>query len=439
MRVSAAISLLLVCAPLSAQFKDVPYGELYESEVVASLRTHIGNIAAVANEGRKAGSEGETAAAAYVEEQFRKYGLDLLSPRGGDLFGIRQENGDTLTSRNVAGVISGYDNQLKHKYIVIGARLDGIGDRVVCVDGVNRTLSCPGANANASGLAMLLQLSQMLQTNRVLLKRSVVLVAFGASAEMNAGSWYFLNRSFVAPDDIDVMINLDMLGTGSRGFFVYTSSNPDLNNDIDALASTLQPVQPKIVSMQPVVSDHQSFYSRGIPSAMFTSGMYPEYNSEKDTPSIIEYDWMERELEYIYNFSVRMANGRKPEFGISAEQNSKAADDKVVAYSDCDVPPMFLGSADPSVFLKKWVYTYLRYPQDAVRDGVQGRVLLDFVVDEKGKVKDVQVLKGISPELDEEAVRVIRESPDWRPGRVRGVKVRTRLSIYVEFRLRKKK
>ena len=107
-------------------------------------------------------------------------------------------------------------------------------------------------------------------------------------------------------------------------------------------------------------------------------------------------------------------------------------------YYDCDYRPSFLGSRDPRVFLEKWVYTYMKYPKEAVKNGIQGRVLVDFVIDEKGKVRDVKVLKGVDPLLDEEAVRIISASPDWKPGWLRGKKVKSRMSLYVEFRLEKK-
>lgn len=168
--------------------------------------------------------------------------------------------------------------------------------------------------------------------------------------------------------------------------------------------------------------------------------MYPEYNSERDTESIIQYDDMERELEYVYNFSLKLANGAKPEFRANRDVRKPLFGERdIVPYADCDFKPTFLGSNDPAVFLQKWVYVYLKYPQEAVRQGVQGRVLVDFVIDEKGKVTDVSVGKSVDPLLDEEAVKVISASPDWKPARLAGKKVKCGMSLYVEFRLEKKK
>lgn len=423
-----------------AQYKSFSYEDIDDTETASAFKEHIGFLSSAMLEGRKAGSEGEKEAAIYFTEVLKKYDVDVFSGDEGELFGVKQAAGDTLTSRNVLGFIPGYDKELREHYIVIGARLDNLGTITSTVNGepVNRTFY--GANGNASGLAMLLELARMLSTNRVLLKRSVIIAAFGSSLEMNAGSWYMLNRSFGAVPSIDAMINLDMVGTGSGGFYAYTASNMDLNNILTSLGETLQPVRPQIVGQEPVSSDHRSFYDKGIPSVLFTTGMYPEYNSERDTEPIIQYDDMERELEYVYNFSLKLANGAKPEFRANRDVRKPLFGERdIVPYADCDFKPTFLGSNDPAVFLQKWVYVYLKYPQEAVRQGIQGRVLVDFVIDEKGKVTDVSVGKSVDPLLDEEAVKVISASPDWKPARLAGKKVKCGMSLYVEFRLEKKK
>lgn len=436
------VTLLLVLAPslCIAQFKDGGYSDLYDSDVVSSMKEHVSFLSSASLEGRGAGTDGELEAARYLTSIFEQYGLDVLSGSDGDLFGLRQENGDTLRSRNVIAHVAGYDRELKEHFIIIGARMDNLGVQTINVNGVDSERVFYGANGNGSGLAMLLELAGKLNTNSVLLKRSVLLVAFGSSLKDNAGSWYFLNRSFPAVDKIDAMINLDMLGTGSAGFYAYTGSNEDMNKIVSNLSTTLQPIQPRIVSLEPVKSDHRMFYDKEIPSIMFTTGMYREYNSTSDTADILEYDTMERELEYIYNYTLSLVNGNAPEF--SPSHNTRkvyTTKDGIVPYSECDFKPTFLGSSDPVVFLQKWVYVYLKYPKEAVREGIQGRVLVDFVINEKGKVTDVKVVKGVHSLLDDEAVRVISASPDWKPGRVRGEKVRTELSLNVEFRLQKKK
>jgi len=432
------IAFLYAAAVCPAQYRTPDYRTLGDSETVRALRSHIGYLASAALEGRAAGSEGEIEAADYIRDAFTAYGVELLSGVDGDVFGIKKDDGDTLVSRNVIGIIQGYDRSLRDRYIVIGARMDNIGTRTLTIDGQPFTRIYNGANGNASGVAMMLELARMLKTNSLMLKRSVVFVAFGSSLESHIGSWYFLNRSFPDAAGIDAMVNLDILG-GGQGFYAYTGSNADLNRIVNRVNATLQPVKPEITAAEPVDSDHRMFYASEIPSVLFTTGDYPEYGTDRDTPSIIVYDDMERELEYLYNFTMELVNGEAPAFRPDSSSGISDTPAAAVPYYECDIPPTFLGSSDPKVFMEKWVYAYLKYPDEAVRSGTQGRVLVDFVIDEKGKVKDVKVLKGVDPLLDAEAVKVISASPDWKPARLQGKKVRSEISLYVEFKLERKK
>ena len=427
----------LLGIPAFAQFMGGSYRDLDDSETVAAFKEHISFLSSTVLDGRAPGSEGEAEAAAYLTEVFDKYGLDVLSGPGGDEFGLRQESGDTLASRNVIAYIPGYDKTLRNKYIVIGARLDNIGSSVLTVNGEPRPNIFYGANGNASGVAMLAELARRLATNSLLLRRSVLLIGFGSSTKSYAGAWYFLNRAFTATSDIDAMINLDMLGTGGRGFYAFTASNADLNALLQKVNSTLVPISPEITAAEPFASDHRAFYDKEIPSVYFTTGRYPEWSSSRDVPSIIDYQNMERELEYIFNFTMELANGPKPLF---RPEDAVAKEDApvIIPYYDCSTKPSFLNSYDPKVFLEQWVYRYLKYPQAAIDRGIQGRVLVGFVIDEKGKITDVQVLRGVDQLLDDEAVRVVSASPSWKPGTLNGKKVKASMSLYVEFRLEKR-
>lgn len=445
MKIRIFLMIMLATMPAFstfAQFRDGAnsYNELNDSEIVASMRSNVRYLSSAMLEGRKAGSEGEALAAEHVAEVLKSYGVDVLSPSKGEVFGIKKENGDTLTSRNVLAYIQGYDKNLRDRYIVIGARLDNIGTMTATVDGrqVERVFS--GANGNASGLAVMMELARMIQTNSMMFRRSVLFVAFGASCDSFAGSWYFLNRSFSDVKNIDAMINLDMLGTGYKGFYAYTSSNQDMNQLLKGMTSGLQPVIPEVVAEEPYPSDHRTFYSNEIPSVMFTTGRYSEHNTDRDTEAIIDYDAMERELEYIYNFSLALANTENaPAFRQSSVPQSGSAGDDVISFYDCDQRPIFLHSADPKDFLEKWVYQYLKYPASAVRDGIQGKVMVEFIIEKDGSVTNVRVVKGVAEELNDEAVRVIAASPKWKPGRVNNNKVRTSLTVPVEFILEKKR
>ena len=439
-RVVLPVLLALLPLLVSAQFRSgAAYEDLDDSETVAALKSHVRMLSSAHLEGRKAGSEGEKEAAAYVGGMFREYGVDLLSPVDGEVFGIMKENGDTLTSRNVIGFVEGYDKKLREHYIVVGARLDNSGTMTMTIDGKPVERIYYGANGNASGLSILVELARMVKTNSIMFRRTVLFVAFGASEETFAGSWYFLNRSFSDSEKIDAMINLDMLGTGYNGFYAYTASNTDMNAVVNTLTDELQPVHPEIFAGEIYPSDHRAFYAKEIPSVHFTTGQYPEHNTDRDTQSIIDYEMMERETEYIYNYLLKLANlNEAPSFRPSGKETKGTPYDDVVGYYDCDQRPVFLNSTDPAQFLEKWVYQYLKYPESSLVKGEQGKVMVEFIVEKDGKVTNVRVSRGVSDALDAEAVKVIAASPKWKPGRIKGEKVRTMITIPVEFRLEKK-
>ena len=83
----------------------------------------------------------------------------------------------------------------------------------------------------------------------------------------------------------------------------------------------------------------------------------------------------------------------------------------------------------------KYVATNLRYPAQARRMGIAGKVFVQFVVEKDGRLTDVQILKGIGAGCDEEALRVIKKSKAWKPGRQRGRPVKVRMIIPINFRL----
>ena len=85
--------------------------------------------------------------------------------------------------------------------------------------------------------------------------------------------------------------------------------------------------------------------------------------------------------------------------------------------------------------LMKYLSGAIRYPAIAAENGVQGRVTVQFVVNRDGSIVDAQVLRGVDPYLDKEALRVINGMPKWKPGMQRGKPVRVRYTVPVNFRL----
>lgn len=77
----------------------------------------------------------------------------------------------------------------------------------------------------------------------------------------------------------------------------------------------------------------------------------------------------------------------------------------------------------------------LKYPKQARKEKIEGRVMLKFIVDSDGSIKDIQVLQGIGGGCDEEAVRVVSSSPKWKPSTLRGVPVPQEIRLPIQFRL----
>lgn len=104
-----------------------------------------------------------------------------------------------------------------------------------------------------------------------------------------------------------------------------------------------------------------------------------------------------------------------------------------VPFHKVEVKPTFQGG-DTDQF-SKWVNENLRYPASAKEAKIQGKVTLQFIVAQTGKVENVKVLRGVDPALDAEAVRVVSASPDWTPGKVKGEKVNVTYTFPVIFQL----
>jgi len=85
--------------------------------------------------------------------------------------------------------------------------------------------------------------------------------------------------------------------------------------------------------------------------------------------------------------------------------------------------------------MMKFLSENIKYPVIAQENGIQGHVICNFVVERDGSITDVQVVRGVDPSLDKEAVRVIQSMPKWKPGMQRGKPVRVRFTLPVVFRL----
>ncbi len=119
---------------------------------------------------------------------------------------------------------------------------------------------------------------------------------------------------------------------------------------------------------------------------------------------------------------------------IGFTDSTTAEEDEPVPFRSAEVKPMFQGG-DANNF-SKWINERLIYPQDAKDAGKQGRVVLQFTVNKVGRMENIRVLRGCYQSLDEEALRVVKASPEWKPGMMDGKAVSVTYTFPIVFKLR---
>ncbi|ARS39101.1 hypothetical protein CA265_05185 [Sphingobacteriaceae bacterium GW460-11-11-14-LB5] len=116
--------------------------------------------------------------------------------------------------------------------------------------------------------------------------------------------------------------------------------------------------------------------------------------------------------------------------GVAKDGAGTGDPNAVIDLGGVDEYPEFNGGAKA---WSKYMERNLRYPYQAQEENVQGKVFVSFVVEKDGSVTDVKVLRGLGFGCDEEAIKVIKKSPLWKPGKNRGVPVRVKYNMAINF------
>lgn len=109
-------------------------------------------------------------------------------------------------------------------------------------------------------------------------------------------------------------------------------------------------------------------------------------------------------------------------------------EEEAIPFMIVETKPSFMGGDDTA--FTKWVMSQIVYPEIAKENGISGRVVTQFTVEKDGSVTNVKVLRGVDEALDKEAVRVIKMSPKWSPGKQRDRAVKVTFTFPVIFQLR---
>lgn len=109
--------------------------------------------------------------------------------------------------------------------------------------------------------------------------------------------------------------------------------------------------------------------------------------------------------------------------------------DVVVEQPIIEYPDLEASFPGGVVALQRWISENVQYPQTSIEMNEQGKVYLSFVVETDGSISNISIERGVSPDLDKEAKRVLRKMPNWEAGEAKGKKARTRCRLPINFTL----
>jgi hypothetical protein len=195
---------------------------------------------------------------------------------------------------NVIGLLEGSDKVLKDEYLVVGGHYDHLG-----FGGPNSGSRVPdtvaihnGADDNASGTAMVMELAKGLSAQKKKLKRSIIFVAFSGEEMGLLGSKYFVNNCPVDIRKIKAMFNFDMIGRYDPSRKSISVGGTGTSAEGDSILKIYEKGLPFGVIHSPDgygPSDHAAFYSSNIPVFFFTTGVHMDYHTPKDDADLLDY------------------------------------------------------------------------------------------------------------------------------------------------------
>lgn len=217
---------------------------------------------------------------------------------------IDQEKTNTY---NIIGFIEGNDPILRDEYIIIGAHYDHLGlggpgssSRKQDTIGVHS-----GADDNASGTAGLIELAEKFASSKNELKRSILFVAFGAEEMGLLGSKHFVDKSIVAPQDITIMLNMDMIGRLSADSILEVGGAGTARESKDLLDkySNDRGLNLALSDEGYGPSDHASFYSVDVPVLHFSTGAHLDYHTPEDKFEKLNMEGLKLVSDFVFDMA----------------------------------------------------------------------------------------------------------------------------------------
>ncbi|WP_422930567.1 M28 family metallopeptidase [Singulisphaera sp. PoT] len=268
---------------------SLAYGQAPEPEE-KRLRDEVTLLASPAFQGRS--DVGARKTVAHLIKTFQTLKLEPLFG-GSYIQDVPTGNSGWLPGRNVGARIVGSDPELRDEWVIVSAHYDHLG--------VRNGVLYPGADDNASGVAMMLEVARSIVEGPVKPKRSLMFVGFDLEEIGLYGSRYFVEHPPVPLQRIALFITADMIGRSLGGVcepyvFVMGSENapglrPLLNESVAGRSLKLGVVGSDLLVLDR--SDYGPFRSRSVPYLFFSTGENPRYHSPEDTAETINYPKLE--------------------------------------------------------------------------------------------------------------------------------------------------
>jgi hypothetical protein len=256
-----------------------------------ALREHVEWLAAPEREGRGLGSPGLEASAEYIAAAFERCGLEPAGDDGGwfQEFSVSGPDGELLRTKNVVALLRGKDAAWAQQSTVLSAHYDHLGRGWPDVHAGDEGSLHPGANDNASGVAVLLELAKSLG-QRGGGRRNLLLIAFSAEEASLAGSRHYVEHPALPLEQCLGVINLDAVGVlGEQPIALHGTGTAYEWPHIFRGCGFVTGIPSKNVATGAEGSDQWSFIERGVPGVQVFTGIPAHYHRPGDTPETLDY------------------------------------------------------------------------------------------------------------------------------------------------------
>ena len=201
------------------------------------------------------------------------------------------------------------------------------------------------------------------------------------------------------------------------------------------LSQIQQKRQPKVEKKTPVKIEEVKPVEKVKSSIKFTAPVIKKDEDVKPEEEMKSQDDLQKTKTTIGAFNVQgndEIGGEvlKAKEEIAQPEPPKPEENKI--FDVVEERPSFPGG---DAALMQWLNSNIKYPVIAAENGIQGRVVVQFVVSKTGAISDAKVLRGVDPSLDREALRVVNSMPNWTPGKQNGTTVNVRYTLPVTLRL----